>query len=151
MKDKLPDSHNRIQEKMYEYLWNYHPETRRTFWHTPNEISQDYFLEMQIKEKYNGRVIPIWLIAAFKECKTRYKRLLNRRASIGVLSGVTDLVWYWKGKLYMFDIKIGTDKISDNQRKFIEACTAQGGEFYEINSTEQGIQIIKQIISTHTK
>lgn len=148
---KLPPSHDKIQQEIFIYLWNTYPETRRTFWHTPNEISQDYYLEMKIKEMYlnQKRSVPAVMLQLFAECKKRFVMLLSRRSSIGVLPGVTDLVWYWKGTLYAFDIKIGSDKISEAQHKFINAIEKQGGKFFEINSIEQAKQIIDDIINCH--
>lgn len=71
--------------------------------------------------------------------------LLAQRKAIGVLAGVTDLIFYWKGVLYMFDIKIGNDTLSAEQLSFIAANIEQGGQFFEINSLEQGKEIIDAI------
>lgn len=71
--------------------------------------------------------------------------ILSQRKAIGVLPGVTDLVFYWKGILYMFDIKIGNDTLSEEQLSFIAANIEQGGQFFEINSLEEGKSIIDSI------
>ncbi len=107
-------NHDKLQKECFEYLWNYHPATRRTFWHTPNT-----------QRPYPG------------ESKRGYIIRLKQAEAIGVLAGVTDLVFYWSGCLYMFDIKIGADTLSEAQKKFIAANVAQGGKFTEIENIEQ--------------
>lgn len=74
--------------------------------------------------------------------------ILSQRKAIGVLPGVTDLILYWKGVLYMFDIKVGKDSLSKEQLSFIAANIEQGGQFFEINSLEEGKRIIDEIFIT---
>jgi len=137
-------SHDRIQQELYVYLWNKYPQTRGCCWHTPNEFSQDDY--------FKNRVLGVigkqnWLSKLIDECKTRNIIFMKRRKDIGVLKGVTDLVFHYKGILYMFDIKIGTDKLSDAQKDFIKANEAQGGKFFKIGSVEQGKGIIDKIMT----
>lgn len=120
-----PLSHDRIQQEIYQYCWNTYPQSRRTMWHTPNEFHRPK--GMTHKE---------------------HMIILAQRNAIGVLPGVTDLVLYHQGTIYMFDIKIGSDSLSQNQQDFIKAMEAQGGQFYEINSLEQGKSIIDSIFLT---
>lgn len=68
------------------------------------------------------------------------------RKAIGVLAGVTDLVFYYKKILYMFDIKLKGDRLSDEQKLFIEAIEAQGGKFFEINNFGEFKNIIDRYL-----
>lgn len=138
--------HDAIQQKVFEYLWNNYPESRRCFWHTPNELTPDNYVQQAIAA--TKKSCPSWIICILKEWQKRFLIKLSKRKSIGVLAGVTDLVFYWKGVLYMFDIKIGSDTLSDAQKAFILANKAQGGMFFEISSVDQGIDIINSIFES---
>lgn len=142
--------HDAIQQKVFEYLWNNYPQSRRCFWHTPNELTPDNYVQQRIESELKQdkkKFVPTWIINILREWQQRFIIKLSKRKSIGVLAGVTDLVFYWKGTLYMFDIKIGSDCLSDAQKAFILANEAQGGKFYEIGSIEQGQYQIDQIFA----
>ena len=117
-------THDQLQKMCFDHLWNHYPTTRRTFWHTPNE-----------QRRYPG------------ETDKQHMIRLSQAKSIGVLKGVVDLVWYWKGELITFDIKVGADSLSDDQIKFIDAIKVQGGSFYEISSLDQFKQVIDLILN----
>lgn len=116
--------HDKLQKQCFDYLWNTYPKTRRTFWHTPNE-----------QRRYPG------------ETAHHHMVRLSQAKSIGVLKGVVDLVWYWKGVLYTFDIKIGADTVKPDQELFIFAIVDQGGKFFEINTFSQFQQIVEKIVN----
>jgi hypothetical protein len=61
------------------------------------------------------------------------------------LPGVVDLIWIWD-KIYLFDIKMPGDKVSEDQNKFIEAVR---GVFYEIRELSQFENIVNSIIEVH--
>lgn len=121
-------THDKLQQSLFLYIWNTYPQARRTFWHTPNEL---------LKHQH--------------ETTRDFMIRLSQRKAIGVLPGVVDLVFYWSGVLYMFDIKVGLDHLSETQLAFIKANEVQGGKFYEIRSIEQGKEIINNILTTHEK
>lgn len=141
---KTDKSHDRIQSELFQYVWNYYPELRRCMWHTPNEFKMDTATLEDVRQYVSPKQYAIILAAA----KKRFVIQLSKRKSVGVLKGVTDLVIYRKGALHCFDVKIGKDKLSDEQKSFIEAIIAQGGTFHEINSYEQGKDIIDQICAS---
>lgn len=115
-------SHNQLQQKCWQYLWNKYPESRYTCWHTKNEAIP-----------YPG------------ETKKQYIIRRSQDKAIGLLPGVLDLVFYWKGVLHAFDMKVGKDKLSDEQRRFIDSITKQGGKVYEINCLDDFINATKEI------
>lgn len=139
--------HDRIQQEIYLHLWNNYPQSRRCFWHTANEFVPDTYIQDRIRQVLASKQtkMPKWLWEIISDWHRRFIIKLSMRKAVGVLPGVTDLVFYWKGTLYMFDIKIGSDKLSDAQQKFITANEAQGGKFFEINSVEKGKEIIDNI------
>lgn len=116
-------SHDRIQQEIFNYAWNKYPQTRMCMWHTPNEYTPHA-----------------------KETQQETLKRLSERKRIGVVKGVLDLSFYWRGILYILDVKIGTDSLSDSQLSYIAAIVAQGGIFYEINSVEHGKSIIDEIM-----
>lgn len=116
-------SHDRLQQECGKYLWNQYPQTRKTFFHPANETKRE-----------KG------------ETKHDYIVRLSQRKAIWVLPGAVDLIWYWKGILYMFDIKIGRDSLSKDQEEFIKAMWQQGGQFYEINDLQQFKDIVDVIL-----
>jgi hypothetical protein len=64
-----------------------------------------------------------------------------------LLPGVWDLVFYWKTCLYIFDVKVGKDKLSENQIRFRDNVISQGGQAHEINELDQFINITKHIFN----
>ncbi len=117
-------SHDRIQQEVFNYAWNKYPETRMCMWHTPNEYTPHA-----------------------KETQAETLKRLSERKRIGVVKGVLDLAFYWCGVLYILDVKIGTDTLSEAQLSFISAIISQGGKFYEINSVDHGKSIVDEIIT----
>jgi hypothetical protein len=120
---QLNYSHDRLQSECGKYLWNQYPQTRKTFFHPANEAKRE-----------KG------------ETKHEYIIRLSQRKAIWVLPGATDLIWYWKGILYMFDIKIGRDRLSVEQKDFIAAMQMQGGKFYEFDTLQQFKDIVDGIL-----
>lgn len=124
MQEKI--THDRLQQDCVTWLWNTYPETRRNCWHSPNEFPPE-----------KGESVK----------SISYIKKQSHRKAIGVLKGVTDLVFYFGGILYMFDIKMPGDRLSEDQLSFIEANVKQGGLFFEINNFEQFCTIINKYLS----
>lgn len=131
-------THDRLQQEVYQHIYNTYPQTRGNCWHTPNEFIPDTFIQQQCK-RICGDKLPSFLITIFELHKKHFVSSLSKRKSIGVLAGVTDLVLYYKGCLLMMDIKLPGDSLSDRQIAFIEANVKQGGRFIEINTLAQAI------------
>lgn len=138
-------THDQIQAELFQYIWNNYPQARRCFWHTPNESLKSTFIQQECERVC--ATLPGWLRSIFVAYEKQFLINLSKRKAVGVLSGVTDLVLYWGRVMYMFDIKIGLDRLSESQKKFIEANELQGGKFYEINSFKQGKEIIEGIFN----
>ena len=116
-------SHNQLQQKCWQYLWNTFPATRFTAWHTKNE---------DIPHK--------------GETKKSYVIRRSQDKAVGLLPGVWDLVWYNKGVLYLFDIKVGKDKLSENQIRFRTMIESNGGKAFVIPDLETFISAINSIL-----
>lgn len=116
--------HNQLQSKCFLWAWNNYPETRQLLWHTPNEI----------------RPFP-------GETQAKLSLRIAQAKSIGMVPGVLDLVFYWKGCLHVFDIKLGLDRLSGQQRHFIGQVEDNGGKSYIISDFEQFCRIFTEIVS----
>ena len=66
--------------------------------------------------------------------------------SIGLVKGVMDLEFYYKSVLHVFDIKIGNDSFTKEQKMYMSQIESQGGKGYIIKSFEKFQDIIKSIL-----
>lgn len=117
-------THNQLQAYCWKHLWNTYPEARYCCWHTKNEDIP-----------YKG------------ETKDSYVKRRSQDKAIGLLPGVWDLVLYQKGILYIFDVKIGKDKLSEKQQRFEKAILEQGGVSLEIRNLDDFVEHCKIIFN----
>ena len=113
-------SHNRLQAKIFAWMWNEHPELRYLCFSVTNNLTT---------ETEDAR------------------RKMGQLKSLGVVKGVLDLIFYYKGRMYAFDIKVGKDKLSTEQKEFIAAITKHGGYGCEIRSLDEFKEKINRIVS----
>jgi hypothetical protein len=116
-------AHNQLQQKCWIYLWNTYPETRYSCWHTKNES-----------------------IPGRNETKKEYIIRVSQDKAVGLLPGVWDLTMYWKGVLYIFDIKVGKDKLSEQQCRFRDATLKNGGCAFIIPDFDTFTSTIEKIM-----
>lgn len=117
-------THNQLQQKCWQHLWNEYPTSRYCAWHTKNE---------DIPHK--------------NETKKEYVIRRSQDKAIGLLPGVWDLVLYFKGVLHIFDIKVGKDTLSEKQLRFEDAIVKNGGISYEINTFDTFVEQCKIIFN----
>ena len=116
-------SHDKLQSACFLFLWNEHPELRYLCFRTMNNLTT------QIADP------------------NKAKAVMAVQRSMGMVKGTTDLVFYYAGRLYAFDIKLGKDRLKPEQVEFISAIKAQGGYGCEIRSLEQFKDIISRIVN----
>lgn len=119
-------SHNRLQQECWQHLWNVYPQSRYACWHTKNED-----------------------IPYPNETKQSYIIRRSRDKAVGLLPGVWDLVLYWKGVLYLFDIKMGKDTLSDAQIRFRDKVLENGGQACVIEDLHTFELVTKVIFHGH--
>lgn len=85
-------------------------------------------------------------LAAVPNGGSRHRMEAAKLKATGVIAGVHDLFFYWNGQLYWFELKVGYNKQSKEQKEFGEAMKKQGAICYEIRSLEQFQQIFINII-----
>lgn len=93
-------------------------------WHTPNEL-----------RPHPG------------ETQAKLSLRIAQAKSIGMVPGVLDLVFYWKGCLHIFDIKLGTDRLSQQQNTFIDQVEKNGGKAYIISDFDEFCRIFTEIVN----
>lgn len=119
-------SHDKLQYMCFTWLWNEHPELRQLFFGTFNDIKQ--------VEKITGNL------------KEKRKIILSHMKSLGMVKGVLDFMFYFCGVLHVIDFKVGSDKLSKEQKTFIAQIESQGGKGYEVRSLDEFKKIIYDII-----
>ena len=117
------ETHDQLQSKCYLWIHNEHPELRGLCFRTMNNLTT------QIADPRKAR------------------QVMAIQKSMGMVKGTTDLVFYYAGVLYGFDIKVGNDRLKPEQKEFISAIEAQGGCGGEIRSFEQWVETINKIIN----
>lgn len=114
-------SHDKLQSVCFLWFWNQYPEHRYLMHANINNLTT----------QLSGTA------GAIK---------MGQLKSIGVVTGVLDLELYYKGVLYVFDIKVGNDSLSRPQQEFIAKVTEHGGKGMEIRSLEEFQNFIKSIL-----
>lgn len=152
--DKKPLSHDALLSMCFQYTWNKYPQTRRLCFHVMNEsrpIPANLFQQLLVSFlKFIGHYVSPATISSFISRQLFDKEHQIRMAqnkAIGVVPGVFDLLFYWRSKLYAFDIKIGADKFSDAQMEFSGAVQRNKGEAHEIRTFDQFCSIFDNIMS----
>lgn len=108
----MANGHDRLQSECFLWLWNEHPELRYLCFTTRNNLTS------QLDER---------------DARIR----MSQMKALGMVRGTTDLVFYYGGRLYGFDIKVGEDRLRREQNEFLEAIGMQGGDGCEIRSLGQ--------------
>lgn len=114
-------NHNQLQSKCFLYFWNNYPEYRGLLFSVTNNLTT------ALKGSAGA--------ARMSELK-----------ALGVCKGVTDFIFYFKGKMYAWDIKVGKDKLRPEQVDFITKVKNQGGEGCEIRSFEEFQKKIEEVV-----
>ena len=115
-------NHNQLQSKCFLWIWNEHPELRGLLFAVNNNLTSSLKGDAGAAR-----------MAGLK--------------SIGVCKGTTDFIFYFKGRMYAWDIKVGSDKLRPGQVEFIAKVKEQGGDGGEIRSFEEFVELVEDIIS----
>lgn len=116
-------THDRRQAECFLWAYNYFPQVRQLLFAVPNE--QKMLAGKSPKMK-------AFLISVLK--------------GIGLTPGVFDLLFWWRGKLYGFDIKLPGDRPSNAQQAFAQKVAENGGICYYVETLCEFQAIFKQIL-----
>lgn len=142
MKEK---SESRIQSECFLWLWNGYPNTRMTFFAVRNEGAKISYRKL-LKSLSQALIFlgsgNLKGLKEILESTIRDVKVGNRiggalEKSMGVVSGVSDTVWAWKGKTYFIEFKTGKGRQSDEQKKFQLEMERQGFEYAIIRSLDE--------------
>lgn len=72
-------------------------------------------------------------------------RAMQRKA-VGLISGVSDCLFIWRGCLYCFEFKTELGRQSPAQIEWMQKVNGQGINYYLVRSLEQFQKIISEIL-----
>jgi hypothetical protein len=121
----MSQSELQLQAECFQWAWNHHPETRRLLWHVTNEM-----------KPHPG------------ESAQSFRVRISKAKASGLLPGVSDLHFFWNGRLYLFELKVGYNGLSKEQEAFKDAAQLQGAKFCEIRDAETFKKVFNQIVNT---
>lgn len=113
-------THDQIQAACHLWMWNSYPELRMLFHANFNNLST---------ETQDARI------------------LMSKLKHKGLVTGILDYEFYYRGVLHVFDFKVGYDKLSVEQLEHIRQVEAHGGKGYEVRSLEEFQSLIRMIIN----
>lgn len=121
-------SEDKLQSECFFWLWTAHPETRRCFFHVPNEM-----------EKLQG-----------ESKQSHIRRIMNARSK-GVVKGVWDNVFLWEGSVNVIELKVGKNGLSPEQMKFGDVWEKHGARKFEVRSLEEFQEVIEGVLNSKPK
>ena len=65
---------------------------------------------------------------------------------MGVVAGVSDLLFFYKGTLHGIELKMGNGRQSDEQKEFEKMLKANGGRYYIVRTLDSFANLINEIV-----
>ena len=109
---------------------------------------------MQTEQQIQSECVR-WLWNAHTETRGLFFSVTNNsenigramvRKSMGLVAGVSDMLFLWKGKTYCIEFKTMTGEQSDAQIIWQDKVTRQGFEYYVIRSLDEFKNLITKIL-----
>lgn len=141
-----------IQSSCVIWLWNTHPQTRGLFFMAKNDgakISVKVIreaMEYIIRNIANPRAILSKANDILKYCKSGDKIGGAIQKSMGLVSGVSDCLFIWRGSIYCFEFKTEIGRQSPAQIEWQTKVNQQGINYYLIRSLEQFKKQMEEIL-----
>jgi hypothetical protein len=66
--------------------------------------------------------------------------------AMGVLAGVADLHLFFKGELWLFELKVGNNSLSQQQAQWRDKMVKEGAKWFEVRTFEQFKMIVNMIV-----
>ncbi|RPH85505.1 MAG: VRR-NUC domain-containing protein [Chroococcales cyanobacterium metabat2.561] len=76
----------------------------------------------------------------------RNGREAKKFSMLGVVAGVSDFIFLWRGKTHLIELKADKGRQSDDQINWMSLVTTNGFQYYIIRSLEMFKQIITYIM-----
>lgn len=106
-----------LQAQCFQWLWNTYPETRLLCWHVTNEMKPN---AVQTGTKNGGK--PDYAL----ESTSSFRRRIAQAKAAGLVPGVWDLHFLWKGTLHLIELKVGNNRLSNEQMAFARKTEDHG-------------------------
>lgn len=107
-----------LQAQCFQWLWNTYPETRLLCWHVTNEMKPMRLKTSIWAEGFDRGGIRDVEDKFVEESRQDFSRRIAQAKAAGLVPGVWDLHFLWKGTLYLFELKVGHNKLSKEQDAF---------------------------------
>ena len=65
---------------------------------------------------------------------------------MGVVAGCSDMHFIWRSRLYIIELKVLANHITEAQERFIRATVDQGAIFYECRTFKKWVEIMERIL-----
>lgn len=117
-----------IQADAYQYLYNKYPMLRLCLFSVPNEALFSNLTNLGQEQKM---------------------ALIGRFKASGLTPGVTDMIFYWNGSVYWFELKDDTGTVSEQQKLFHRNLAIHGQSCYICRSSEDVIAKVEEIIQNN--
>jgi hypothetical protein len=137
---------DQLQSECFQWAWNTFPDTRRLLFHVPNERDTGIpsWIKKLLKEHF-----PLALEFLIRKSNPKIQGMRNK--VIGVVSGVADLLFLWHGKTFAFELKVGSNKQSENQKLWEITATPHIEKYYLITNFEDfKFHFTEIVLNLHT-
>lgn len=112
----------------------------------PNEISEER-LQQSLYCWFHNSYPELRGLLCYNFNNSRNGAEGNKNKSMGLQPGRSDLVFYYKNKAYMIELKTLKGRQSDEQKNWEAQITAQGFVYHLIRTEEEFKKIITTILS----
>lgn len=116
-----------LQAACFQWAWNTQPQTRGHLWHVTNEVKPwpgETFEQFKAGALFR-ELKTIWPSWSYEQLYQQYSykgespKALSMRISkmkaAGLVPGVYDLHFFWRGVLHLFELKVDYNKLSAEQ------------------------------------
>ena len=135
-------SEERLQADCFQWFHNNFPQLRGLMWHVANqrETGIPTWIEKLLEKPFPSAL-------AFLKKMDKPELQGSKFKAIGVISGVSDLHFFYHGKIYFIELKTETGRLSENQVKWIESISSQGAEVAVIRDLQTFQNYINAILN----
>jgi len=142
-------SESQIQASCVMWLWNTHPQTRGLFFMAKNDGAK---LSVKIIREAMEFIINNTAKAIFKAneilnyCKRGDGIGGAIQKAMGLVSGVSDCLFIWRGSIFCFEFKTAIGRQSTAQIEWQTKVNQQGINYYLVRSLEEFKKVMEGIL-----
>lgn len=122
-----------LQSKCFLWAWNTFPDTRGHLWHVTNEMKPNKVRVI------GGNVV--------EESKADFRLRISKAKAAGLVPGVYDLHFFWRRRLYLFELKVGKNALSMEQVEWGARMDRHGATTYQVWDEQTFRQLFINILN----